>query len=74
MGAIAILFWILVALIAAVAVLALIGLIQSRREAAKGKKDPASREAEMLSDKTVENVLDLNDRFNRARYMDKDGG
>ena len=50
-----------------VAVLALIGYLQTRRS-------PADKaEAEVLSQKTVDNVLDLNDHFNRARYQDTDG-
>ena len=71
MGPFAILFWILVGLVSLIVVLALVGLILRKRNAAKGQADPA--EEEFLSDKIVENVHDLNDRFNRARYMDKDG-
>ena len=71
MGPFAILFWILVGLVSLIVVLALVGLILRKRNAARGEADPA--EEEFLSDKTVENVYDLNDRFNRARYMDKDG-
>ena len=41
---------------------------------AKRKNPSADKEAdEILSQKTVENVNDLGDRFNRARYMDRDG-
>ena len=50
-----------------VAVLALIGYLQTRRSPADKAED------EVLSQKTVDNVLDLNDHFNRARYQDKDG-
>ena len=40
----------------------------------KKKKPEEYRKAEeMLSQRTVDNVNDLNDRFNRARYMDQDG-
>lgn len=53
-----------------VAVLALIGFFLRRRDIKKGLVSP---EEEVLSQKTAENVLDLNDRFNRARYMDEDG-
>ena len=48
-----------------VVVLALIGFFMNLRAKKRGetveRKDP------------TENVADLNDRFNRARYMDKDG-
>ncbi|MBQ6273563.1 MAG: hypothetical protein IJK63_05005 [Oscillospiraceae bacterium] len=50
-----------------VAVLAVIGYLQTRRSPADKAGD------EVLSQKTVDNVLDLNDHFNRARYQDKDG-
>ena len=33
----------------------------------------ADDQDQVLSEKTVNNVSDLNDRFNRARYMDEDG-
>ena len=56
--------------LAVVAVLAIIGFFQKRRDAKKGLLSP---EEEVLSQKTVDNVLDLNDHFNRARYQDKDG-
>ena len=55
--------------LAVVAVLAIIGFFQKRRDAKKGLLSP---EEEVLSQKTVDNVLDLNDHFNRARYQDKD--
>ena len=50
-----------------VAVLAVIGYLQTRRSPADKAED------EVLSQKTVDNVLALNDHFNRARYQDKDG-
>ena len=73
MGPFEILFWILIGILGLIAVLAVVGLIQRKRNAAKGKSDPAEQEAGPLSEKTIENVHDLNDRFNRARYMGKDG-
>ena len=72
MGPFEILFWILIGILGLIAVLAVVGLIQRKRNAAKGNPDPAG-EPELLPEKTVENVHDLNDRFNRARYMGKDG-
>lgn len=48
---------------AALALIAVIGIWQIKRHPEKAK-DP---------DKVLENVADLNDRFNRARYQDKDG-
>ena len=71
MGALVILFWIMIGLICLVALLGLIGFIMAKRRAAKGEADP-SGEPEVLSEKTVNNVFDLRDRFNRARYMNKD--
>ena len=57
--------------LAVVAVLAIIGFFQKKRDAKKGARSP--EEDDILSQKTVENVLDLNDLFNRARYQGKDG-
>ena len=57
---------------AGVAVLAGVGWVQQRRAAAK--KKGSAREEAPLSDRTVENISDLNDRFNRARYMNDDNG
>ena len=51
--------------LAVIAVGALIGLLMLIRARRRG-------ETEKLMDPT-ENVADLNDRFNRARYMDRDG-
>lgn len=53
-----------------VAVLALVGFFLKKRETAK---TAGQKEDDVLSQKTVENVNDLNDQFNRARYMDEDG-
>ena len=55
-----------------VAVLAVLGYFLTRRDAAR-RAAGNSGEDELLSQKTVDNVHDLNDRFNRARYMDEDG-
>ncbi len=58
--------------IAAVALLGIVGWIVSKRNA--GRKGSGSDQAdEILPEKTVNNVLDVRDRFNRARYMDEDG-
>ena len=73
MGPYEILFWILIGILGLVALLAVIGWFQRKRNAAQGAAGPAGQEDGALSEKTVENVHDLNDRFNRARYMDKDG-
>ena len=54
----------ILALLAFIAVMGTIGLIQRKRKAeGSGKEDP---------DRVSDNVVDLNDRFNRARYMDQD--
>ena len=53
-----------------VAVLALIGFFLRRRDIRMGLASP---DEESLSRKAVDNVNALNDRFNRARYMDEDG-
>ena len=53
-----------------VAVLALIGFFRRRRDI---RMCLASPDEESLSRKAVDNVNALNDRFNRARYMDEDG-
>ena len=71
MGPFEILFWILIGILGLVAALAAVGLILRKRNAAKGRPDLAE-ESGPLSEKAVENVHDLNDRFNRARYMEDD--
>lgn len=59
--------------LAVVVVLGIIGLIMTKRKAARSKdKHDPQEEAEVLPEKVLDNVLDLNDRFNRARYMDTD--
>lgn len=44
-------------------------LVKKDREAAKKEQ----KDTELLPQSVVDNVNDLGDRFNRARYMDKDG-
>ena len=56
----------ILALVAFIAVMGIIGLIQRKRKAAQA----GSADEEV--DKAVNNVIDLNDKFNRARYMDQD--
>ena len=56
--------------ITVVVLLGIVGWAMAKRKAAK---KGASADDQVLSEKTVKNVLDLNDRFNRARYMDEDG-
>lgn len=56
--------------LALVLVLAILGFFLKRRDAKNGI---GSGEEEVLSQKAVSNVADLNDEFNRARYMDQDG-
>lgn len=46
-------------------VLGLIGLWMKKRSGSQEEEDP-------MSEKNVNNVNDLNDHFNRARYMDED--
>ena len=52
--------------LAVVAVLGVAGGIIVWRRKKKGEADGLQRDV-------TENVADLNDRFNRARYQDKDG-
>ena len=53
-------------------VLGVIGLWMRRRDA---ERNPGAKEEDetFFSEKEVGNVNNLNDRFNRARYMDGDG-
>ena len=37
------------------------------------KRNPGKESGEDSIDKAMNNAVDLNDRFNRARYMDEDG-
>lgn len=57
--------------LAVVVLLALIGFFLRRRDIKEGLVSPDEEEG--LTQKAVDNVNDLNDRFNRARYMDEDG-
>ena len=72
---IAILGKIVIALLILVAVLLTVGLVwvlvKSKKEKISVRQMIAEEDA--LSGKTVENVADLNDRFNRARYMNENG-
>ena len=70
-GQIAILGRIIAVLLGTIAVLGVIGFVQSLR----AKKKAAAADACADKDELIpsENVGDLNDRFNRARYMDQDG-
>ena len=52
-------------------VLGLIGLWMKKRDAEKGSG--AKEDGTFFSEEEVGNVNNLNDRFNRARYMDGDG-
>ncbi len=61
-----------VGFLAVVALLGIIGLIITKRRTAQKGTSTEGRD-EVLPEKTVKNVLDVNDRFNRARYMDEDG-
>ena len=56
--------------LAVVAVLAILGFFLKKRDAKKGYAAP---DEDVLSQKVVSNVADLNDWFSRARYMDEDG-
>ncbi len=55
--------------IAVLLVLGAIGLWMRKR----GVGRDAARGEDPMSEANVENVNDLGDRFNRARYMDEDG-
>ena len=37
------------------------------------KREPGKESAEEAMDKAMSNAVDLNDRFNRARYQNEDG-
>ena len=55
--------------LAVLALLAILGFFLKRKDV----RDGTAREEDVLSQRTVSNVADLNDDFNRARYMDQDG-
>ncbi len=55
--------------LALLALLAILGFLLKRKDV----RDGADQEEDVLSQRTVGNVADLNDDFNRARYMDQDG-
>ena len=55
--------------LALLALLAILGFFLKRRDV----RDGADQEEDVLSQRTVGNVADLNDDFNRARYMDQGG-
>ncbi len=57
--------WLLVGFLSVGASLASVGLVMSHRARKRGEAEPSSN--------VTENVADVNDRFNRARYMSKDG-
>ena len=63
-----------VGFLALVAVLGIVGFVLIRSRAAREGVSREQAEEELLPKKTDENVADLRDRFNRARYMDRDGG
>ena len=64
--------WFFVIFFAVVVVLAIVGYFLKKRDA---KQNPASltEDEGLFTDEEVGNVHNLNDQFNRARYMDKDG-
>ena len=64
---------IFVGFLAVVAALGGVGLWQiKRRSATKGSSGQQEEEG-VLPQRIVDNVSDLNDHLNRARYMDRDG-
>ena len=54
------------------AVFILLGLLGFWMQKRRAGKAPSAEEDEALSEETVDNIQNLNDRFNRARYMDED--
>lgn len=64
---------IFVGFLAVVATLGGVGIWQIKRKS--GGKDSSDQQEEegVLSQRIVDNVFDLKDGLNRARYMDRDG-
>ena len=56
----------LIGFFAVVAILGIIGIWMLKRKKAGGAGTDETKSV-------TENIADLNDRFNRARYMDQDG-
>lgn len=48
-------------------------LKEKKKDSVQTTPDQKTREQKQKADKIFENVADLNDRFHRARHMDKDG-
>ena len=57
--------WLFVGIMIVVAAVFAVGFLLAWRAKKKGQTQPEQ-------ERITENVADLNDRFNRARYMDKD--
>ena len=64
--------WFFVIFFSVVIVLGIVGYFLKKRDANKNPSSRAENE-ELFSEEEVGNVHNLNDQFNRARYMDKDG-
>lgn len=63
-----------VSFLAVVAALAGLGWLNTKRDVKKGRVTPEQAEKDVFpSEKVLGNIHNLNDQFNRARYMDKDG-
>ncbi len=63
---------IMVAFLAVVAVFAFIGFLQEVWEKKRGIVS-AEEKGDLLPEKALDNILNVRDCFNRARYMDRDG-
>ena len=62
---------VLLIILGALAIAGAVYLIGMKKR--KAAAAPLADADDPFSEKTVENVSTLNDRFNRARYMDQDG-